>query len=133
MIGSVAAVFVASLVGSPHCAGMCGGIAAFCGGVGECSAKRSMGASAVYHASRLASYAMVGALAGAFGTLLNAGGSLVGVQRIAALVDEVGADALCVHMSPAMELIQAKGDSDFGARCPRGHVAYATGCGPRRR
>ncbi|MBK7776775.1 MAG: type 2 isopentenyl-diphosphate Delta-isomerase [Sandaracinaceae bacterium] len=34
-------------------------------------------------------------------------------ERIAALVDEVGADALCVHMSPAMELIQAKGDSDF--------------------
>lgn len=86
MIGAVATVFVASLVGSPHCAGMCGGIAAFCGGVGECSAKRSLVASATYHLARLASYAAVGALAGGFGTLLNAGGTLVGVQRVAAVL-----------------------------------------------
>ncbi len=111
MIGSVAAVFVASLVGSPHCAGMCGGIAAFCGGVGECSAKRSMGASAVYHASRLASYAMVGALAGAFGTLLNAGGSLVGVQRIAALVAGVTVALVGVELL-------AKASGIEGARAP---------------
>lgn len=85
MIAIAGTVLVASLVGSPHCAGMCGGIAAFCGGVGECGAKRSMVASGLYHAARLASYAAVGALAGAFGTLLNAGGSLVGVQRVAAV------------------------------------------------
>ncbi|MBL9141962.1 MAG: sulfite exporter TauE/SafE family protein [Phycisphaerae bacterium] len=86
MIGAAATVFAASLVGSPHCAGMCGGIAAFCGGVGECWAKRSMLASATYHAARLAGYVAVGGLAGAFGTLLNAGGTLVGVQRVAAVV-----------------------------------------------
>jgi isopentenyl-diphosphate delta-isomerase len=32
---------------------------------------------------------------------------------IARMLDEVGADALCVHMNPAMELVQAEGDRDF--------------------
>ena len=85
MIGAAATVLLASLAGSPHCAGMCGGLAAFCSGVGECGAKRSLAASATYHAARMASYVAVGAAAGAFGTLLNAGGALVGVQQVAAV------------------------------------------------
>jgi isopentenyl-diphosphate delta-isomerase len=35
------------------------------------------------------------------------------VQALAKLVADVGADALCVHMNPAMELIQEDGDRDF--------------------
>ena len=34
-------------------------------------------------------------------------------KALAQLVDDVGADALCVHLNPAMELIQSDGDRDF--------------------
>jgi isopentenyl-diphosphate delta-isomerase len=33
--------------------------------------------------------------------------------ELAQLTADIGADALCVHMNPAMELIQAEGDRDF--------------------
>jgi len=36
-----------------------------------------------------------------------------GSDVVRGLVDAIGADALCVHMNPAMELIQANGDRDF--------------------
>jgi isopentenyl-diphosphate delta-isomerase len=34
-------------------------------------------------------------------------------RRVLQLVREIGADALCIHLNPAMEIVQAGGDRDF--------------------
>lgn len=85
MIPLALSVLGASVVGSPHCAGMCGGIAGCCSGVGCSSTKAAVATGSAYHATRLVSYATVGAIAGAFGSALEEGGAMVGIQRIAAI------------------------------------------------
>jgi sulfite exporter TauE/SafE len=65
-INSPAAAFVAGLVTSLHCAGMCGPLAcALMPARGERSEPQLV--STVYHLTRLASYATLGALAGGLG------------------------------------------------------------------
>lgn len=83
MTALLASVLAASVVGSPHCAGMCGGLVAVCTASGD--GARSRGALWIYHLARLLSYAAVGALAGSLGLALDLGGGLVGMQRIAAI------------------------------------------------
>lgn len=82
MTAMLLAVLSASLLGSMHCAGMCG---PFCGIA--VSGGRSKGAAAMlhaaYHGGRLVTYALVGAAAGAAGAMLDLASTLAGLQPIA--------------------------------------------------
>jgi hypothetical protein len=84
------AVFFASLLGSLHCAGMCGPFVAFATlRVKGASPRAQSGGFTLqfaYHTGRLLAYAILGALAGALGATLNLGGSLVGIGRLAGLL-----------------------------------------------
>jgi len=62
MIPILAAAFLAGLLGSMHCVGMCGAFAASC--------TRARGGLAAWHTGRVATYTALGALAGAAGHLL---------------------------------------------------------------
>lgn len=73
------ATLAASLVGSLHCAGMCGPFVLIASGTKNRG--RRLGS---YHTGRLVSYAALGAIAGVAGSVLERFGSALGVQRIVA-------------------------------------------------
>ena len=80
------AVLLASLFGSMHCAGMCGAFVAIaCGGLGVSERGWRGGAmlQGAYHGGRLISYAALGAVAGAAGSLVNIAVGLAGIQAVA--------------------------------------------------
>ncbi|MEN0110621.1 MAG: sulfite exporter TauE/SafE family protein [Planctomycetota bacterium] len=80
MIPLLAAVLAASLLGSVHCAGMCG---PFCGVAVGGGGRRPIALHAAYHGGRLATYTLLGAAAGAVGALLDIASTLAGLQPIA--------------------------------------------------
>jgi uncharacterized protein len=92
------AVVGASLLGSLHCAGMCGAFAAIamsCGGAGRCGADgdsasgrpaRAMALQSAYHGGRLMGYLALGLAAGTAGALLDLGGVLAGLSSAAAVL-----------------------------------------------
>lgn len=93
--GELAAVFGASLLGSVHCAAMCGPLALFAtarapsGSVTPNRAvvrRHSIGAVAWYHGTRGALYLGWGALAGSAGAALDGALALAGYGRAATLV-----------------------------------------------
>ena len=75
---TLATVLAASLVGSLHCVGMCGGFVASVSGPGQHKPLLA------YQATRGLAYAGLGALAGLLGAGLDASGAIVGMQRVAA-------------------------------------------------
>jgi sulfite exporter TauE/SafE len=78
-------VFGISLLGSLHCAGMCGPLAAFAGGLGNLERTSRTLLQVSYHGGRMLMYVLLGAVAGGLGAGLNHGTGLVGIQRGAAV------------------------------------------------
>ena len=74
------AVFAASLLGSLHCAGMCGGFVTCL--AGDCAKGRGR-LHGAYHLGRGLGYATLGALAGLLGTGIERGSTISGESRIA--------------------------------------------------
>jgi uncharacterized protein len=117
MIALVASVLGASLLGSAHCAGMCGGFVVFYSGSG--GAPRRLLAHAAYNGGRLFSYLLVGALAGALGAGIEHAGAFVGVSRAAA----IAAGTLMVAWG-AVQILRS-----FGARIPEPGAGTLAGAG----
>ncbi len=89
MTALLVAVFLASLLGSLHCAGMCGPFVAFATlrvkGASPRAQSGGLTLQFAYHTGRLLAYAVLGIFAGALGATLNLGGSWVGMGRLAGL------------------------------------------------
>jgi sulfite exporter TauE/SafE len=86
MMTLVVSVFLASLLGSLHCAGMCGAfLAVAIHSPGEKKIARWR-PQAAYHLGRLITYVALGIAAGTAGALLNLGSTLTGVGPIAASI-----------------------------------------------
>lgn len=88
MTALVLAVLSASLLGSLHCAGMCGAFVtlAVSDSGGGPRAHKPLALQGAYHTGRLLTYLLFGAVAGAAGATLDLSGSLVGVQRTATIL-----------------------------------------------
>lgn len=85
IIALLSAVALASLLGSLHCAGMCGGLALFVVGA-DGAPRRSRTLHIAYHAGRGISYSIVGLIAGSIGAAIDLSGSYAGFQRPAAVI-----------------------------------------------
>lgn len=79
------AVLVASLLGSVHCAAMCGAFVCFYASHNGSSLRDEAGAHTAYNLGRLVSYTLLGSIAGGVGHALNAAGAFAGLQRAAAI------------------------------------------------
>ena len=75
-------IFLSSVLGSIHCAGMCGGFVALY----SAKADRVAPHHVSYNLGRLLTYLILGGLAGIFGAALDRGGSLLGVQYFASIL-----------------------------------------------
>ena len=86
MIPLIGAVFLASLLGSTHCAGMCGVFVVFAvtGGRRERGPHPAL-LHGAYNFGRLVVYSCMGMVGGAAGATLELGASLAGIQHAAAM------------------------------------------------
>ena len=85
------AVLGASLLGSVHCAAMCGGFVCLYAGTGSrrhepnAAEPRPLAPHVAYNAGRLVSYLVLGAVAGSVGQGVDRIGAMAGIGRLAAI------------------------------------------------
>jgi sulfite exporter TauE/SafE len=87
-VSAALVILAASLLGSLHCAAMCGGFVCFYATglpAGRAPLHRAA-PHAAYNVGRLVSYVLLGAVAGALGAQVDRAGALAGVSRLAAIV-----------------------------------------------
>jgi len=113
-------VFIASVVGSLHCIGMCGPFVAFYSGADSSGGARRLLSHAAYSGGRLCTYAVLGIAAGAVGAAVDVAGSLAGLQRIAAF----GA-GITMILWGVLALLQVRGFRIFKHPAGGGRVALA--------
>ena len=108
MMSFMTAVFVASLLGSLHCIGMCGGVVAICANAaGE---SRRIVPQLSYNLGRMLSYTLLGGIAGMTGHAINMStDAALGLQHTAAWV--AGVAMIVLGMSTIFNL------TGFVARC----------------
>lgn len=87
----LATVLSASVIGSVHCAGMCGPFVAVYSAAGEGreSPASLWSAHAAYHGGRAVTYLSLGAIAGTLGAVLDLAGTWAGFSHVAALISGV--------------------------------------------
>lgn len=102
-VAVLGSVFGTSVLGSLHCAGMCGPLAAVASAPGSThlpivDARRVGRASAIhYNLGRLGSYLVLGLVAGGAGALADLGGAMVGAQGVAIVLASVSLIAMGIH------------------------------------
>ncbi len=86
-IATLSAVLLASLAGSPHCAGMCGVFVAMaCGTHRDAGRRAHLRGQLAYHGGRLVGYGALGVLAGTLGGAIDMGARAAGLQHAAAIL-----------------------------------------------
>lgn len=119
MTALILTILASSLIGSFHCAGMCGAFLTLAitpiraGEVGSSTAVDRLALITRYNLGRLASYMTLGALAGTLGSVVDVGAASVGIQRAAAVV------AGCITLVFGLGLVaRALGRQVWRARVP---------------
>jgi len=104
-IALLTTIFLASLLGSMHCAGMCGAFIALAV-AGENNWRRHLLRQTAYHGGRLISYLSLGIAAGLLGKLLDLGSALAGIRPVAALL--AGITILVMALIQLQRLLHVK-------------------------
>lgn len=86
MTGLLGAILLASLVGSLHCAGMCGAFVTLACGFDRANKAQHARLQACYHGGRLVGYTTLGLIAGTIGHAIDLGASAAGLGRVASLL-----------------------------------------------